>query len=86
MYPLNPIVCFFFAIVPHIAAQPVGRTALQRLHHHHTHHLYHQVQKTLQDAGIQKIVRDLERSDLLISSWTDLHGDDMVEKASRVTS
>lgn len=88
MYPLNPIVCFllyFFGIVPHIAAQPLKRIALQRLHHHHTHHLHHQVQKNLEVAEIQKIVRELEKSDL-ISSWTDTHRDDMVQKASRITN
>lgn len=87
MYFLSPIVCLllcFFGLVPHIAAQPVKHIALQRLHHHHTHHLQHQVQKTLQDARIQNIVRELEKSDL-ISSWTDPHGKDIAEKASRAT-
>lgn len=88
MYLLHPIVCFllcFFGVVPHTAAQPVKHTALQRLHHHHTHHLHSQAQKTLQDAGIENIVRELEKSDLIISR-TDPHGDNMAEKTSRITN
>lgn len=89
MYLLHPIVCFLlccFGIVPSTAAQPVKRDTLQRLHHHHTRHLHHQMQRNLQDAGTQKIVRELEEPDLPISSGTDPHGDYVVEKASRIVS
>ena len=87
MYFLNPSACFllcFLGVIPLIAAQPVKHAALQRLHHHHTHHLHSRVQKSLQDAGIEKIVRELGKSDL-INRGTDPHQDDIMEKVSRST-